>query len=116
MDDEETLLKDDSPYLLFKCHKCMQYLYVKIKQKTKKCLRCGLTHKVANVMNRGEIINGLFNVIEKMKTRQHEIAKNELGIKPEFNSFHEFKIKKSQEVSNYSYTKENIDFLPGKSP
>lgn len=87
--------RDEKPYLVFTCLKCKQYIYVKTTQKTKKCLRCGRQHKVALILNTGEIIKGITKAVEMVKTRQHELAIKELGTTPEFRASDDFTVKSS---------------------
>ncbi|MHA2220106.1 MAG: DUF1922 domain-containing protein, partial [Candidatus Hodarchaeales archaeon] len=48
--------KDETPYLIFACYKCKQFLYAKTTQKTRKCLRCGRMHKIEKIIDSGEIV------------------------------------------------------------
>jgi len=90
---EETVWKkDETPYLIFECMKCRQYLYVKTTQKGKKCLRCGRNHKVSNILNSGEIVNGMTAAVDMVKKKQDEFGKKELGHTPEFRAFGDFKV------------------------
>jgi len=72
--------------------KCRQYLYVKTTQKGKKCLRCGRNHKVSNILNSGEIVNGMTAAVDMVKKKQDEFGKKELGHTPEFRAFGDFKV------------------------
>ena len=72
--EEIAFKKDESPYLVFTCKKCRQYFYVKTTQKTKKCLRCGRTHQVKNVLSLGEIVYGMTAAVEAVKQKQTELA------------------------------------------
>ena len=89
--EDATWKKDETPYLIFECAKCKQYLYVKTTQKGKKCLRCGRTHTVSTIINTGEIVNGITAAVEMVKIRQDEFGKKELGHTPEFRAFGDFK-------------------------
>jgi hypothetical protein len=82
--EEIAFKKDESPYLVFTCKKCRQYSYVKITQKTKKCLRCGRTHQVKDILNLGEIVYGMTAAAEAVKQKQTEMAT------PEFRSEGDF--------------------------
>jgi hypothetical protein len=84
--------KDKTPYLIFECKKCKQYLYVKTTQKWKKCLRCGRNHVVSNILNSGEIVNGMTAAVEIVKKKQNEFGKKELGSTPEFRTHGDFTI------------------------
>ena len=66
--------KDESPYLVFTCKKCRQYSYVKTTQKTKKCLRCGRTHQVKDILGFGEVVYGMTAAVEAVKQKQTELA------------------------------------------
>lgn len=88
--EEPTFKKDDTPYLIFECAKCKQYLYAKTTQKRKKCIRCGRTHTVLTMVNNGEIVNGMTAAVKLVKRRQNEFAKKELGHIPEFRAYGDF--------------------------
>jgi len=82
--EETAFKKDESSYLVFTCKKCRQYSYVKTTQKTKKCLRCGRTHQVKDILSLGEIVHGMSAAVDAVKQKQ-----TELGI-PEFRSEGDF--------------------------
>ena len=69
---EEGWKKDEKPYLVFECHNCHEYSYVKTTQKTKKCLRCGKNHIVLRIMNTGFIVKGMSKAVECVKRKQEE--------------------------------------------
>jgi hypothetical protein len=72
---EETAFKrDETPYLVFTCKKCRQYSYVKTTQKTKKCLRCGRTHQVKDILCSGELVYGMTEAVNTVKKKQTELA------------------------------------------
>ncbi len=104
--EETEWKKDETPYLVFRCHKCKRYLYVKTIQKSKKCLQCGHMHKVSTILKSGEIIDGLTNAIKTVKERQNELALKEMGNRLEFRGSQDFTIvrkqknKKSQLTNN----------------
>ncbi len=81
--EEIAFKKDETPYLIFTCRKCQQFAYVKTTQKTKKCLRCGRTHKVSSLSN-GEIVYGMTAAVDTVKMKQNELAV------PEFRSSSDF--------------------------
>ncbi|MFX0167311.1 MAG: DUF1922 domain-containing protein [Candidatus Hodarchaeota archaeon] len=97
--EETTWKKDETPYLIFQCAKCKQYLYTKTTQKGKKCLRCGRNHTVSIILNSGEIVNGMSAAVEMVKKRQNELGKKELGHSPELRAFGDFTVavKKSED-------------------
>jgi hypothetical protein len=70
---EQKWSRDKTPYLVFPCKHCHQYSYVKLTQKTKKCLRCGHLHKVKSVIPTGQIIEGMTAALDFVKERQGEI-------------------------------------------
>lgn len=72
--EENAFKKDETPYLVFVCKKCHQYSYVKTTQKTKKCLRCGRTHQVKDLLRLGEIVNGMTEAVNTVKKKQTELA------------------------------------------
>ena len=86
---------DENPYIIFKCFKCHHYIYVKTSQKTKKCLRCGYSHKVKNLINSGEIIKGLTNAIAAVKEKQNELAVEELKREPDLRTMNDFCLSRS---------------------
>ncbi|MFX1337762.1 MAG: DUF1922 domain-containing protein [Promethearchaeota archaeon] len=81
---------DENPYIIFKCFKCHQYIYVKTSQKTKKCLRCGHCHKVKDLINSGEIIKGLTNAIATVKEKQNNLAVEEFNREPDLRTMNDF--------------------------
>lgn len=72
--EETAFKKDETPYLIFTCKRCRQYSYVKITQKTKKCLRCGRTHQVKDILGLGEIVYGMTEALNTVKRKQTELA------------------------------------------
>lgn len=107
--------KDENPYIIFKCLKCHQYIYVKTSQKTKKCLRCGYIHKVKNLINSGEIVKGLTNAIAEIKKRQNELALEELNRVPDLRTMNDFclpgiskNVTKSSEIVKKLKIKEEL--------
>jgi len=72
--EEIAFKKDESPYLVFTCKTCQQYSYVKTTQKTKKCLRCGHTHQVKDILNLREVVYGMTAALEAVKQKQTELA------------------------------------------
>lgn len=87
--------RDQTPYIVFACKKCSQFMYAKETQKSKKCLRCGRSHKVSDIKNSGEIVSGMTNAVKTVKERQNSLAIKELGILPEFKSLNDFRITKN---------------------
>ncbi len=81
--------KDETPYLVFACKKCQEFSYVKTIQKTKKCLRCGRTHQVRDILSDGEEVIGMTEAVNAVKRKQNEIAI------PEFRSGGDFVITAS---------------------
>lgn len=65
--------RDNTPYLVFSCSKCQQFSYVKLTQKTKKCLRCGRIHKVNSIKCDGEIVSGITKALKLVKKKQGEL-------------------------------------------
>lgn len=91
--NEKNWTRDKSPYLVFECNKCHQFSYVKLTQKTKKCLRCGRVHKVNSIKSGGETILGISKALEVVKKRQ-----GELKGEPDFEVDTSFKIQTQPEV------------------
>ncbi len=98
--------RDDTPYIVFECKKCNQFMYVKETQKSKKCLRCGRSHKVSDIKDNGEIVNGMTKAVKAVKERQNELALKEFGSHPEFKSLKDFRIMKNiKRVAEFNSTK-----------
>ncbi len=106
--EEVGFKKDETPYIVFPCSKCKQYMYVKTTQKTKKCLRCGHFHKVVSIINSGEVVKGVTNAVNIVKQKQAEFAlKDGSGI-PEFRAVGDF--KSSNKIKfRAAQKKENLD-------
>jgi len=114
--EEINFKKDETPYLVFVCKKCQQYSYVKTFQKTKKCLRCGRTHQVKDILNLGEIVSGMTEAVNTVKRKQTELAI------PEFRSEGDFVVatkkfpsrnpieKSKDKVLSNKDNDKNIDF------
>ena len=94
--------KDKTPYLIFPCGKCHQFIYVKTSQKTKKCLRCGHTHTVTNILKTGEVIKGMTNAVKMVQIKQNELAVKELGHHPDFTTTSDFKVDRNQDKASSS--------------
>jgi hypothetical protein len=90
--DAAPFRKDETPYLIFKCTKCRQFMYVKTTQKGKKCLRCGKTHSVSKILDTGEIVDGMTTAVEAVKQKQNEFGISELGHAPELRALDDFKV------------------------
>jgi len=106
--------RDETPYIVFPCRKCKQYMYVKQAQKTKKCLRCGRSHKVSDIKNSGEIVNGMTNAVKTVKARQHELAFRELGTAPEYRALGDFRPHNSLRPKRRTVESSGVenDYLP----
>ncbi len=83
--------KDKTPYIVFSCRKCYNFLYSKATQKTKKCVRCGRSHAV-NTIQGGEIVYGISKAVSTVQERQNELAVKELGSAPELRASGDFKV------------------------
>ncbi|HEC37257.1 hypothetical protein LCGC14_0796410 [marine sediment metagenome] len=106
--EEVGFKKDETPYIVFPCSKCKQYMYVKMTQKTKRCLRCGRHHKVVSIINSGEIIDGITNAVDMVKQKQTEFATKESGSVPEFRAMGDFKSSNKIKFCTVQ-KKENLD-------
>ncbi|MFW9989987.1 MAG: DUF1922 domain-containing protein [Candidatus Odinarchaeota archaeon] len=84
--------RDKTPYIVFPCIKCHQYMYAKDSQKSKKCLRCGQSHKISEIKDNVEIVKGMSRAVKIVKKRQNELALIELGSLPQFKSLNDFQI------------------------
>ncbi|MFX0026843.1 MAG: DUF1922 domain-containing protein [Candidatus Hermodarchaeota archaeon] len=76
--------KDQTPYVIFVCSKCKQYSYVRITQKTKRCLRCGRTHQVKSILDKGEIVYGMTEAVNKVKQLQNFLGEAQFSTENEF--------------------------------
>ncbi|MFX1594836.1 MAG: hypothetical protein ACFFBK_02105, partial [Promethearchaeota archaeon] len=83
-----------TPYIVFACTKCKQYIYVKTTQTAKKCLRCGRSHRVSDIEHSGEIVNGMTAALKIVKKKQNHFALNEKGQTPEFRTHSDFQVVK----------------------
>ena len=90
--EENAFKKDITPYLIFACKRCQQYSYVKTTQKTKKCLRCGHSYQVIDLLHEGEIVSGISKAVDTVTRKQ-----NELSV-PEFRSQGDFVINTSDKI------------------
>jgi len=114
--EEIAFKKDETPYLVFTCKKCRQYSYVKTTQKTKKCLRCGHTHQVKDLLGLGEVVYGMTAAVDTVKQKQTELAIPEFRSEGDFfvatNKFPiRIPIKKSKrKVLSDKDNNKNIDF------
>lgn len=84
--------KDETPYVVFACRKCCQYIYAKTTQKSKKCARCGRIHAVSSILKSGEVVLGISTAVEIVKRKQDEFAVKELGSRSDFRTFKDFTI------------------------
>ena len=104
-----TFKKDETPYIVFLCMKCKQYLYVKTTQATKKCLRCRHNNKMSKAKSSGYIVNGLSLAIEAIKEKQNELAFEKLGESPDLRAEGVFVIsvknRKRQDVISKKHEK-----------
>ena len=105
--EETAFKKDETPYLVFTCSKCQQYSYVKTVQKTKKCLRCGRTHQVKNILGSGEVVYGMTAAVEAVKQNQTELAT------PEFRSEGDFVVA-TNKFSARTPVKRSIRKIPSE--
>lgn len=99
--------KDETPYIVFTCSKCNQYIYVKTTQKTKKCLRCNHTHQVKKI-SAGELVKGMSTAVLTVKERQNELAIRELGNDPELRGYNDFCVTDKHKTLR-NQEKENIE-------
>ena len=91
--EETTFKKDETPYLVFTCRKCHQFVYVKTTHKTKKCLRCGRTHQVSS-LTEGVTVYGMTAAVDTVKRKQTELAI------PEFRSDGDFIVTTNRNVGS----------------
>ena len=104
--EENTFDKDKTPYLVFACKKCQQFSYVKTSQATKKCLRCGRSHRVKSILGEGEIVYGMTLAVNTVKRNQNQLTF------PEFRSQGDFIINSNRinnKTNRFSGTSEKCD-------
>lgn len=108
--EEVGFKKDETPYIIFACSKCRQYMYVKTTQKAKKCLRCGRSHKVASINNSNEIVKGMTEAVNMVKQKQAKFAIKENGAIPELRAVGDFRSSnKPQSTSAQLKKKRDIE-------
>jgi len=112
--EEDTWKKDETPYLVFPCSKCANFMYVKTIKKKKKCLRCGRSHTVNNISNTGEVVKGMTNAVKMIKIKQNELAVKELGHHPDFQTTDGFQIHQAPSKIINSTLEQNNDTLSRK--
>ncbi len=104
--------KDETPYLIFACKKCGGFSYVKTVQEVKKCLRCGRTHQVRDILKNGEVVSGMTEAVNNVKRKQNELAT------PEFRSGGDFVVAthiaaRPKNIKNALESKnQEIDYTP----
>lgn len=110
--EDITVRRDETPYLIFACKKCGGFSYVKTVQKTKKCLRCGRTHQVRDILKNSDVVYGMTEAVNTVKRKQNEFAT------PEFRSGSDFivatlSIAKPKSKGNALKSKDQeIDYAP----
>ncbi|KKL49153.1 hypothetical protein LCGC14_2318350, partial [marine sediment metagenome] len=109
--EEDEWKKDETPYLVFACLKCRQYLYVKTIKKNKKCLRCGRSHTISLVEKSGDIVKGITTAVEFVKQKQHELALKELGEIPNFQTVSGFRVIYNEKETKSTTTDNLTDNL-----
>jgi len=84
IEQEDGIKKDIKPYIIFRCSKCQQYMYVKPTQKGKKCLRCGRMHSVDKIKKsyKVEVVEGMSAAAERVKDLQNNYAIEEFQEAP----------------------------------
>ena len=98
--------KDETPYLIFACKRCEEYSYVKTGQKTKKCLRCGRSHQVQDILKDGVIVCGMTEAVNAVKRKQNEL------VIPEFRSGSDFVVA----TNSIARPKSKLNALDSKHP
>ena len=107
--EDDVWRKDENPYLVFSCSKCHQFTYVRTTRKSKKCARCGHSHVISKILERGDIVYGVSTAVELVKNKQNEFALKELGTHPDFRAFNDFTITKPLDKKEKNVDKENIE-------
>ena len=104
--EEVGFRKDESPYIVFACSKCKQFMYAKTTQQNKRCLRCGRYHKMTTIVGSGELVNGMAEAVNRVKQRQAEFGLKERGDIPEFRVAGDFKSSRKVVFTSASKIKE----------
>lgn len=103
--EDFVIKKDETPYLIFACKKCSEYSYVKTVQKTKKCLRCGRTHQVLDILKYVDVVYGMTEAVNSVKKKQNELTT------PEFRSGSDFVVA----TNTFARSKSRIKALRNKN-
>lgn len=96
---------DSNPYVVFTCAKCHQYLYVKKTQIVKKCLRCRKTHQVKIILDKGEIVYGISNAVNRIKELQNSFGNAQFSTETEFRVALKKNLKKYNLYTDTDYEK-----------
>ncbi len=108
--EEMGFVKDEKPYIIFKCTKCGRYLYVKKEgQKGKKCPmpRCGRSHPVVSIKIE-EIVLGLTAAVDTVKQRQNEMVSQEFGNVSSFRTTNDFVINSKVQIIPSQSSKKKV--------
>ncbi len=101
---EQKWTRDKTPYLVFPCKRCHQYSYVKLTQKTKKCLRCGHNHSLNSIIPTGQVVQGMTKALELVKKRQ-----GSMNDSPQFKANNSFTLSTNGRDKDLNYTKKQRD-------
>ena len=112
--EEDTWKKDETPYLVFPCSKCANFMYVKTIKKNKKCLRCGRSHTVDNIRDSGVVVKGMTEAVSQVKLKQNELSIIDLKREPDFQIIDGFQIHQTPSKIVNSTQEENGDALSRK--
>ncbi|MHA1804952.1 MAG: DUF1922 domain-containing protein [Promethearchaeota archaeon] len=88
--------KDLSPYIIFKCPSCNNFLYFKQGKKSKTCTRCNRRFSLKTILaNKIMIVKGMSAAVNKVKVLQNQRALKELGEAPKLHATNQYQLKRS---------------------
>ncbi len=94
--EHEYLKKDLSPYIIFKCPSCQNFLYFKQGKKSKTCTRCNRRFGLKPILaNKIMIVKGMTAAVNKVKELQNRRALKELGEAPKLHATNQYQLKRS---------------------
>ncbi|MHA1725439.1 MAG: DUF1922 domain-containing protein [Promethearchaeota archaeon] len=97
--DHKYMKKDLSPYIIFKCPSCHNFLYFKQGKKSKTCTRCNRRFGLKPILaNKIMIVKGMTAAVNKVKELQNRQALKELGEAPKLHANNQYQLKRSSSL------------------
>ncbi|MHA1756560.1 MAG: DUF1922 domain-containing protein [Promethearchaeota archaeon] len=94
--DHKYMKKDLSPYIIFKCPSCHNFLYFKQGKKSKTCTRCNKRFGLKPILaNKIMIVKGMTAAVNKVKVLQNQRALKELGEAPKLHATNQYQLKQT---------------------